>query len=443
MMTNKGKDVSNSSSGSVNDNSQGKQDISQPKVKFPWAVLFGLGMGMLVYGVAESYGPVTAVSGVIPSSLAFLGYSLPYIAGGIGAGLSGLLADYYGRKTSFVITTILILIGIALYVVASSNVPILIISFILVGMAAIGLESPILAMMSEAVPAKYRGSSLTIVQNFGNLGVAITFVPLLLGLTGAVSTTAIALLFVAPLAALIIIVLWAKESIPWKSVAGKTDESVQEAWNSIEEKGTENITPTAGMGMRFLTLILIGIIQDVAFVYITYGVSYTYFYPIAPDVALVGGLTMVVVGIIAGLWVVHKVSRKSFATFSYVLLVILWAMIWIYVDVTGDFASSRLLALMAIPFIAVETTWASRAMLEPELFPTKRRATYISIVRLVVWVTTGIITGILTYYAPAFNVAMAVTLIIFLIGALAAWLWQVKGFETGRKSLAGHDVKSK
>jgi len=207
MMTNKGKDVSNSSSGSVNDNSQGKQDISQPKVKFPWAVLFGLGMGMLVYGVAESYGPVTAVSGVIPSSLAFLGYSLPYIAGGIGAGLSGLLADYYGRKTSFVITTILILIGIALYVVASSNVPILIISFILVGMAAIGLESPILAMMSEAVPAKYRGSSLTIVQNFGNLGVAITFVPLLLGLTGAVSTTAIALLFVAPLAALIIIVL--------------------------------------------------------------------------------------------------------------------------------------------------------------------------------------------------------------------------------------------
>ncbi|MDG6927488.1 MAG: MFS transporter [Nitrososphaerota archaeon] len=438
-MTSKDAEVSNASSGSAKVNPESKQNAG--KVKFPWAVLFGLGMGMLVYGVAESYGPVTAISGVIPSGLSFLGYSLPYIAGGIGAGLSGLLADYYGRKTSFIITTILILIGIALYVVASSNVPLLIISFILVGMAAIGLESPILAMMSEAVPAKQRGSSLTIVQNFGNLGVAITFIPLLLGLSGAVSTTAIALLFIAPLAALIIIVLWARESIPWQSAAGKSEENVQEAWESIEEKGTENVVPTAGMGMRFLTLILIGIIQDVAFVYITYGVSYTYFFPIAPDVALVGGLTMVVVGIIAGIWVVHKVSRKSFATFSYVLLVILWALIWIYVDVTGDFASSRLLAFMAIPFIAVETTWASRAMLEPELFPTKRRATYISIVRLVVWVTTGIITGILTYYAPAFNVAMAVTMIIFLIGAAAAWVWQVKGFETGRKSLAGHDVK--
>ncbi|MEM4150438.1 MAG: MFS transporter, partial [Conexivisphaerales archaeon] len=324
-----------------------------------------------------------------------------------------------------------------------TNVPVLIISFILVGMAAIGLESPVLSMMSEAVPAKQRGRSLTIVQNFGNLGVAITFIPLLLGLTGAVNTTAIALLFIAPLIALIVIVVWAKESIPWQSVSGKSEENIQEAWESIEEKGTENIVPSAGMGFRFLTLILIGIIQDVAFVYITYGVSYSYFFPIAPDVALVGGLTMVVVGIIAGIWVVHKVSRKSYATFSYVLLVILWALIWIYVDVTGDFASSRLLALMAIPFIAVETTWSSRAMLEPELFPTKRRGTYISIVRFVVWVTTGIITGILTYYAPAFNVAMAVTMVIFLIGAVAAWVWQVKGFETGRRSLAGHDVKTK
>ncbi|MEM0123466.1 MAG: MFS transporter [Conexivisphaerales archaeon] len=440
-MTSKDTGVNNSPSGSVNANPESKQ--SAGKAKFPWAVLFGLGMGMLVYGVAESYGPVTAVSGVIPTNLAFLGYSLPYIAGGVGAALSGLLADYYGRKTSFVVTAILILIGIALYVVASTNVPVLIISFILVGMAAIGLESPVLSMMSEAVPTKQRGRSLTIVQNFGNLGVAITFIPLLLGLTGAVKTTAIALLFIAPLIALIVIVVWAKESIPWQSVSGKSEENIQEAWESIEEKGTENIVPSAGMGFRFLTLILIGIIQDVAFVYITYGVSYSYFYPIAPDVALVGGLTMTVVGIIAGIWVVHKVSRKSYATFSYVLLVILWALIWIYVDVTGDFASSRLLALMAIPFIAVETTWSSRAMLEPELFPTKRRGTYISIVRFVVWVTTGIITGILTYYAPAFNVAMAVTMVIFLIGAVAAWVWQVKGFETGRRSLAGHDVKTK
>ena len=435
--------VSNTSSNSSTTNPESKQNVAENKFKFPWAVLFGLGMGMLVYGVAESYGPVTAVSGVIPSSFAFLGYSLPYIAGGIGAGISGLLADTYGRKFSFIITTILILVGIALYVVASHNVALLVISFILVGMAAIGLESPILSMMTESVPAKYRGSSLTIVQNFGNLGVAITFIPLLLGLTGAVNTTAIALLFIAPLAALIIIVVWAKESIPWKTVAGKTGETSENAWSSIEAKETENVVPTAGMGLRFLTLILIGIIQDVAFVYITYGVSYAYFFPIASDVALVGGLTMVAVGLIAAFLVVQKVSRKSFTTFSYFLLVILWALVWIYVDATHDFSSYALLAIMALPFIAVETTWASRAMLEPELFPTKRRGTYISIVRLVVWVTTGIITGILVYYEPAFNVAMAVVMIIFLIGAAAAWVWQKKGFETARKSLEAYDVKAK
>jgi len=48
----------------------------------PW---LPLGMGMLVYGVAESFGPVVAILQIIPSNLAFLGYSLPFIAGGIGA----------------------------------------------------------------------------------------------------------------------------------------------------------------------------------------------------------------------------------------------------------------------------------------------------------------------------------------------------------------------
>ncbi|MEM0195675.1 MAG: hypothetical protein QXJ24_05105, partial [Thermoplasmatales archaeon] len=54
-------------------------------VHFPWAVFVALAMGMLVYGVAESYGPVSAIGGVIPPKYAFLGLSLPYIAGGVGA----------------------------------------------------------------------------------------------------------------------------------------------------------------------------------------------------------------------------------------------------------------------------------------------------------------------------------------------------------------------
>ncbi|MCL5407844.1 MAG: hypothetical protein M1518_00570, partial [Candidatus Thermoplasmatota archaeon] len=53
-------------------------------MKYPWAVFVALAMGMLVYGVAESYGPVFAIGGIIPAPYAFLGFSLPYIAGGVG-----------------------------------------------------------------------------------------------------------------------------------------------------------------------------------------------------------------------------------------------------------------------------------------------------------------------------------------------------------------------
>ncbi|MEM0128401.1 MAG: MFS transporter, partial [Thermoplasmatales archaeon] len=150
---------------------------------FPWAVFVALAMGMLVYGVAESYGPVSAIGGVLPSNYAFLGLSLPYIAGGVGALFSGALADRIGRKGSFMITTAMILLGIIIFYFWSKSLYALIVSFILIGMAAIGLETPVLSMIAEAVPARLRGRSLVIVQNFGNVGVAITFIPLFLHLS--------------------------------------------------------------------------------------------------------------------------------------------------------------------------------------------------------------------------------------------------------------------
>ncbi|MGC9016533.1 MAG: MFS transporter, partial [Conexivisphaera sp.] len=178
--------------------------------RLPWAIIAALSLGMLVYGIAESFGPVTAVSGVLPQNLAFLAYSLPFIAGGFGALLSGWMADALGRRNSFIVTAALIVIGIALYIIYTKEPPtaqtslvwLLLLSFVLVGMAAIGLESPVLAMLAEAIPAKWRGNLLVIVQNFGNLGVAITFIPTFIGLTALTNTVAISLLFIAPLAGL-------------------------------------------------------------------------------------------------------------------------------------------------------------------------------------------------------------------------------------------------
>lgn len=408
--------------------------------KIPWAAMVALGMGMLVYGVAESFGPVVAILQIIPSNLAFLGYSLPFIAGGIGAFLAGILADYTGRKTSFMITMGMLLIGLALFVLSPSNVAVLLLSFILVGMSAIGLESPILAMMAENSTAKNRGTLLVITQNFGNLGVAIVFVPVVLGLSKLQDTTAITLMFIGPVIALIISWLLVEESLPWSAAKKKVGMTVRDAWKSKDGEA-DLVKPTTGLGMRFLILIILGIAQDVAFVYITYGVGYAFFPSLESWIPLIGGFTMVVVGIVSAIFVVPRMNRKTFALLSYSLLVVLWFVLWIYVELTKASTGYILLSLMTLLFIPVEITWGTRAILEPELFSTARRGLFISTTRMAVWVSAGIITGILTagIFSFTFNAAMGITGLIFLLGLLATILWQVKGFETKDKSLAGLD----
>jgi len=419
----------------------GSSNVSSSRI--PWAIITALSLGMLVYGVAESYGPVSAISGVLPSSLAFLAYSLPFVAGGFGALLAGWMADSMGRRNSFIVTAALIVVGVALYLVYSlwaQMLGLLIASFVLVGMAAIGLESPILAMLAEAVPARWRGNLLVIVQNFGNLGVAITFIPFFLGLAGLMNTVAITMLFIAPLAALIVALLAVRESLPWSAISGRAGMDVESAWREIDG-GAEPVEPRGGLWLRLLLLVVLGISQDVGFVYITYGVAYSYFQGVAEVVPIIGGLAMVIVGIVFGILFVERMRRKALAVLSFGMQLALWMVLWAYYAATGSTAGLILLAIMTVQFLPVELTWASRAVLEPELFPTRTRGRLISVVRAVVWITAGVITGVLTLVVPPFNVAAASVAAIFALSTMLAGVWWFWGFETSGRSLSGHDIQ--
>jgi len=422
----------------------------QTKSRIPWLAIFALAMGMLVYGVAESYGPVFAITSIIPSSYYYLSLSAGFIAGGFGALLAGYMTDYLGRRTSFLITAAMIVIGIAIYLAAPTNVAAIIISFILVGMAAIGAETPILAAISESVPAKYRGNLLVVVQNFGNIGVALVFIPALLGLSSIQDEVAYALLLLAPLIALIVGYFSVKESVPWEA-AEKTPESVKEAWQKIDQEAVEHVKPTMSVPMRWFIITLIGIVQDVAFVWITYDIGYLYFSEYSSVVPVIGGFAMAILGIVFGVFFAHKISRKNAALLAYGSQFILWILLWAYVAATGATTGLLLLALITIQFFGVELTWGVRAMLEPEVFPTISRGRWVSLARTFVWIIAGVITMVLSLYfypstsaqfMPFFNYSSAAVAVVFLVGLLAAIYWYYKGFETGGKSLAGHDIKS-
>ncbi|MFP3133591.1 MAG: MFS transporter [Nitrososphaeria archaeon] len=407
----------------------------------PWLAILALGMGMLVYGIAESYGPVAAISSIIPSKFSYLGFGLPYIAGGVGSLFAGIMTDRLGRRNSFLTVASMIIVGVVIFLTFPTSTAALIISFILIGMAAIGLETPIITVISEIVPAKWRGNVEVVVQNFGNLGVALVFIPALLGFTAAQSDLAYGILFIAPLAAMLIGYWGVKETLPWKSAKEGSKEDVKKAWENVDKGHVEAVKPTSPFWFRLLFITVIGIVQDVAFVWITYDVAYYYFASSVADIVpVIGGITMMVVGISFGIFFAHKFSRKSATTFSYGLLVALWAILWIYVALTKSSSGLPLLALMTILFVPTELTWGTRAMLTPELFKTEQRGTYVSIVRTLVWIITGLITMVLSYIVLPFNVSSAIVMAIFIIGFAFTLAWQIKGFETGGKSLSGLDL---
>lgn len=424
-------------------------------MKYPWAIFITLAMGMLVFGVAESFGPaaffLSAKYNFVPFRYAFLGLSLPYIAGGVGSLVAGGLADRIGRRGSFMVSAFMIIIGMVVYEIATTVisesfvVPFLIIAFVLVGFAAIGIEVPVFSMMAESVPAHMRGKSLTVVQNFGNVGVGITFIPLALHLTLSQSDVAVALLFVGPLLALGIAWALVKESVPWNAVKGRTSVNVKQVWKS--QDGTlESVKANTGMKTRFLVLFLIGIAQNTAFVFITYTLGYNYFsgnlWYLIP---LIGGLFMGIVGVVAGIVFIERVSRKGFVIFSYGSLVVLFLFLWIYIIATGATSGILIIVLVTLLFIPLETTWASRAMLEPELFPTHKRGSYVSFVQFIVWAVPGFIIAGLTYQpyvnlpVLSFRIAGTIVLIIFILGLIATLIWRKMGFETRAKSLSGLD----
>jgi hypothetical protein len=128
---------------------------------------------------------------------------------------------------------------------------------------------------------------------------------------------------------------------------------------------------------------------------------------------------------------------------SFALQAVFWAALAVAAYLTGFTMSWLMLALFVLNFVTVELTWASRALLEPELFPTKVRGLYISLVRMSVWVITGVITGLMTNLNPLatdFTAAALVMGLVAVAGAAGAAFWRFYGFETANRSLVGLDL---
>jgi len=93
----------------------------------------------------------------------------------VGAALSGIVADYWGRKAVFQVTLLIFSISTLLCAFASDIKTLMILRFF-VGVG-LGGEFPVVSsLMSEFIPSKYRGRMVTLLESFWAYGALVAAV---------------------------------------------------------------------------------------------------------------------------------------------------------------------------------------------------------------------------------------------------------------------------
>ncbi|WP_252900810.1 MFS transporter [Vulcanisaeta sp. JCM 14467] len=131
--------------------------------------------------------------------------------------------------------------------------------------------------------------------------------------------------------------------------------------------------------------------------------------------------------------VIDRLSRKTFTLISF--LGGLLTMIPIFV-IYGLMSHSALASSLVIFYVLLflnmvfsEFGWAVRVLLEPELYPTRVRATWVGIVRLAAWVMYVVLIYYLLASASTLTYLLA-NLVLYVIGFSAALAWFIFGVET-------------
>lgn len=397
-----------------------------------WGVIATLGplaaSGSIIGGLSHQYkvfflllGPVTVPAGNV---------------------IMGILADKFGRKKIFTFTMFLYTIGIIIISI-SYNIIYLTIGLILAEFGVGGEEPSSLALISEETSTKSRPMWLTIITNFNNIGSALTA-----GLFFIVNNNTddrIVLLVSSLLVILSILIVRKRiqESPIWSIRAGGTvGERVPVSKYDLyseSHKGMEKDQLEYAEGNRikpdfllsYIFLGVIGISQYLTFGLMAYVIAPIEFPSTSEDNLII--LVALIGASVAGFFAAPLVSgrRKDYTLYSFTLgtltMVIIIALLP-YLENMLVF-----LPLLFANMFMSEFAWASRSVLEPELFKTSYRSSSIGLVRL--WPMVAY--PIFTYLTSSMNLLnfLLVNLGLWGTGLFFAVIWYIYGVETYNASI--------
>ncbi|MHB8395604.1 MAG: MFS transporter [Thermoplasmataceae archaeon] len=332
----------------------------------------------------------------------------------------GKATDVFGRRNVYVITVILGLIGIIGVDLSTSVIP-LFISIFIAELGFGGDETVSLSYLSETVPIKKRNSSLILSSNFANVGVAVAAAIFILtsGLSSSILDQKI-LISVAAGAAMLISLL-ARLNIP-----------ESERWRYVRRNREKNVTTTSGSpAVRYVVLLFMAMAVILGFALTSFTIgpyefpAYTSYFPLVTGVAeSVSAIFAVVIA--------NRLSRGRFGFVGYLgglatILLLLPAVEFFPASLT------LLFVIIGINSFFGEVAWATREVMQPELFTTGSRGMGIGSVRALAYLAYVIsvlavpilpVTGYIYYIA-----------FFWAIGLAGAVIWLLKGSDTSRTSI--------
>ena len=390
-------------------------------------LLISVTASFFMWGLIATVGPLSLnfpflVHESIPVKTAILVTGPAFLV--LGNVLMGFIADRIGRKKVFIVTMTAYALGIIIVVLAT-NFFILLPGLALSQFGVGGEEPSSLSLVAENTDADKRPFWLTILTNMDNIGSA-----LMAGLFFIVVNDLQdrAVLLIGSLLLILVIVALRRvipESQMWLKESGNTDEYRKER-EKIELRDDGERISQPSLLPSFVFLGVIAVSQYLTFGLMAYVLAPIEFPNSSEDdliifVALLGSS---VAGFIAAPLISR--GRKNYTLLSFLFGTVTMVAIFIMVPYLQNMVI--FLPLLFANMFMSEFAYASRSVLEPELYGTRNRSALIGLTRL--W--PMIAYPIFTFYTSSLNLYnfLLINVILWALGLSASVYWFYFGIET-------------
>jgi len=355
----------------------------------------------------------------------------------IGIMVTGPLSDKLGRKTMFYVTMTMYGIG-AVGIVFSSTYYLILLFLAIMLFAAGGEMNTIMVATHEIMPRRHRSKAFFLELNFINVG---GFVLGLVGYLVQNQTVALQRLMIGVTALIVLgVLVYSRikipESIRWLEKQGRFEDAEREInkyFNDVkvipqEELKPKVVVPKLPNWFKMFVAVMVAASNTIGYGLMTYVLGPYFFSSQTALIILVSNLAEMLVGLAIGVFA-DSLSRKLLLLISFLgaagSTFLIMATIPIWSDSLALFYS-----LLVVLNLFVGISYLTEDALKSEIWPTLRRGTLTAIARFI-----SIGAYIPTIYLTANFSIQQYTLfngLVWAAGTVAAVLWFVKGYETGK-----------